>query len=134
MKKKIYFILVLAVAMVLSFSLTQCKKDYTCGITVRCNFTETGIDTGGVVPNATLTIYPRAVAAGRTVHSSIENNKTVTTDETGTYTHRYPYEALLDISATYTDTTTHRNYRGTVQVKLVEGENVEKTVLMMREN
>ena len=134
MKKSLFFIPV--IALVILLTMTQCKKNYNCGLKVICNFTTTGLDTGKAVAGANLEIYPGAVASGRTVHPAIESGKKGVTDENGIYEHTYPYEALLNISATYTDTTGNTNvrYRGSAQVKLQEGQTVEKVVLMMREN
>lgn len=132
MKKSLILIPFLAVVLLLAF--TQCKKDYNCGLKIICNYTTNGTDTGAVVPGATLTIYPNAVTSGRTVHPAIENGKDAVTDDNGIYEHTYPYEALLTVTADYTDTVTHKNYHGTAQIKLQEGEVVEKTVLMMATN
>lgn len=131
MKKSLFFIPLIAVVVLLT--LTQCKKNYNCGMKVTCYFTTTGLDTGKVVPGATLEIYPGSVASGRTIHPSIENGKNATTDGNGSYEYTYPYEALLNISATYSDTVENINYRGTAQIKLQEGQTVEKAVLMMPE-
>lgn len=134
MKKLFYFIPVLALSLVLMLTLTQCKKNYNCKLKVKCYLSETGVDTGKTVPAATLEIYPRAVASGRTVHKSVEDYKNAVTDENGCYEHVYPYEALLDVTATFSDTAAHAEYRGTVQIKLQEGQTVEKDILMIRNN
>ena len=139
MKKSLFFIPV--IALVILLTMTQCKKNYNCGLKVICNYTTTGLDTGKVVPGAKLEIYPGAVASGRTVHPAIESGKKGVTDENGVYEHTYPYEALLNIAATYVDTvknesgqvTEIKNFRGSAQVKLQEGQTVEKVVLMMQE-
>ncbi len=139
MKKSLFFIPV--IALVILLTMTQCKKNYNCGLKVICNYTTTGLDTGKVVPGANLEIYPGAVASGRIVHPAIENGKKGVTDENGVYEHTYPYEALLNIAATYVDTVKDdngqvigvNNYRGSSQVKLQEGQTVEKVVLMMQE-
>ena len=130
MKKSLFFIPV--IALVILLTMTQCKKNYNCGLKVICNYTTTGLDTGKVVPGANLEIYPGAVASGRIVHPAIESGKNE---------HTYPYEALLNIAATYVDTVKDddgqvigvNNYRGSSQVKLQEGQTVEKVVLMMQE-
>jgi hypothetical protein len=138
MKKSLFFIPV--IALVILLTMTQCKKDYNCGLKVVCYYTTTGLDTGKTVAGANLDIYPGSVASGRTVHPAIEAGRKGVTDKNGVYEHTYPYEALLNISATFTDTvvtetgyTEIRNYRGTAQVKLQEGQTVEKAVLMMLE-
>ena len=131
MKKSL--LLIPVVALLLLFTMTQCKKNYNCGLKVVCYYTTTGLDTGAIVPGATLEIYPGAVASGRTVHQAIEDGRHGVTNKQGVYEHTYPYEALLNISATYTDTVDNKNYRGTAQVKLLEGQTVEKVVLMMQE-
>ncbi len=138
MKKSLFFIPI--VALVILLTMTQCKKNYNCGLKVVCYFTTTGLDTGKTVAGATLEIYPGAVASGRTVHPAIEEGKKGVTNKNGVYEHTYPYEALLNISATFTDTVVTEtgnmqinNYRGTAQVKLQEGQTVEKAVLMMLE-
>lgn len=132
MKKSL--ILIPFIAVVLMLTLTQCKKNYTCGIKVTCNLTTNGTDTGAVVPGAKLVIYPNAVTSGRTVHTAIESAKNATANENGVYEHTYPYEALLTVTADYTNPETNKNYHGTTQIKLQEGEVIEKTVLMMATN
>ncbi|MBP5651023.1 MAG: hypothetical protein J6X01_08120 [Bacteroidales bacterium] len=129
MKKTFFLIPIIAVAILLT--MTQCKKDYSCGLRVECHFSTTGLDTGNVVAGAVLNIYPGAIAPGRTVLPEIEAGKKGVTDKDGTYTYTYPYEALLNITATYTDSVTHIDYRGTAQVKLQEGETVDRVILMM---
>lgn len=138
MKKSLFFIPV--IALVILLTMTQCKKNYSCGLKITCNYTTTGLDTGKAVANAILEIYPGAVASGRTVHPAIEQYKDTVTDDNGVYEHTYPYEALLNISATKVDSVknesgniTVKNYRGSAQVKLQEGQTVEKVVLMMQE-
>lgn len=129
MKKSLFLIPIIAVVILLT--MTQCKKNYNCGMKVECRFTTTGLDTGKAVAGATLDIYPGAIAPGRTVHPAIEGGRSGVTDKNGIYEHTYPYEALLNITATYTDTVEHVDYRGTAQIKLQEGETVEKVILMM---
>ena len=139
MKKSLFFIPV--IALVILLTMTQCKKNYNCGLKIICKYTTTGLDTGKAVAGANLEIYPGAVASGRTVHQAIENGKVGVTNENGIYEHTYPYEALLNISATSVDTVKDdngnvigvNNYRGSAQVKLQEGQTVEKVVLMMQE-
>ena len=138
MKKSLFFIPV--IALVILLTMTQCKKNYSCGLKITCNYTTTGLDTGEAVANAIWEIYPGAVASGRTVHPAIEQYKDTVTDDNGVYEHTYPYEALLNISATKVDSVkdesgniTVKNYRGSAQVKLQEGQTVEKVVLMMQE-
>lgn len=129
MKKSL--LLIPFIAVVLLLTMTQCKKNYNCGMKVICYFSTNGLDTGEVVPGAVLDIYPGSVAPGRTVHSAIEAGKAGVTGNDGSYEHTYPYEALLNITATYTDEETNIDYRGTAQIKLQEGEKVEKAILMM---
>ena len=138
MKKSL--LLIPVVALLLLLIMTQCKKNYNCGLRVVCRYTTTGLDTGNVVSGATLEIYPGAVASGRTVHPAIEGGKHGETNDKGVWEYTYPYEALLNISATFTDSVETetgsievKNYRGTAQVKLQEGQTVEKVVLMMQE-
>ena len=73
MKKSLFFIPV--IALVILLTMTQCKKNYSCGLKITCNYTTTGLDTGEAVANAILEIYPGAVASGRTVHPAIEQYK-----------------------------------------------------------
>ena len=129
MKKSLLLIPVIAVILLLT--MTQCKKNYNCEMKVTCYFSTNGLDTGKVVAGAILDIYPGSVAPGRTVHPAIEAGKKGVTGKDGTYSHTYPYEALLNITATYTDSVTNIDYRGTTQIKLQEGETVEKAILMM---
>lgn len=129
MKKSLLLIPVIAVILLLT--MTQCKKNYNCEMKVICYFSTTGLDTGKAVVGAVLDIYPGAIAPGRTVHPAIEGGKKGVTGADGSYSHTYPYEALLNITATYTDEETNIDYRGTAQIKLQEGETVEKAILMM---
>lgn len=138
MKKSL--LLIPVIALFLLIVMTQCKKNYDCGLRVECRYTTTGIDTGNVVSGAELEIYPGAVASGRTVHPAIVNGKQGVTNANGIYEHTYPYEALLNISATHIDSVEnedgqmeYKSYRGTAQVKLLEGQTVEKVILMMEE-
>lgn len=128
MKKSLFLIPFIALVMMLT--LTQCKKNYNCGMRVICYFSETGLDTGEVVPFADLEVYPNIVGAGKPIHPAIEDNRYAITDVTGTYEHTYPYEALLNVSATYMDPDDNIEYVGNVQIKLQEGQVVEKVILM----
>lgn len=129
MKKSMLLIPVIAVVLLLT--MTQCKKNYKCGMRVVCYYSTTGLDTGEVFPEAVLDIYPGAVAPGRTIYQAIESGRVGITGADGSYEYTYPYEALLNITATYSDTTEHIDYRGTAQIKLQEGETVEKAILMV---
>ena len=129
MKKSFFLIAIFAVVIMLTMS--QCKKNTNCKIRLECRFTTTGLDTGNVVPGAVLDIYPGSIAPGRTVHPAIESGRHGVTNSEGVYEFTYPYEALLNVTATYTDTVHHVDYRGTAQIKLQEGETVEKVILMM---
>jgi len=138
MKKSL--LLIPVIAMVLLLTMTQCKKNYNCGLKVICNLTNTGLDTGKVVSGAKLDIYPGIVGNDDRIHPAIKDGRNGTTNENGVYEHTYPYEALLNISATYTDTVETEDgyveinsYRGSAQVKLQEGQTIEKVVLMMKE-
>lgn len=138
MKKSL--LLIAVTALILLVVMTQCKKNYSCGLKVVCKYTTTGLDTGKVVPKVSLDIYPGSVKPGSTVHPSIDSVRYVMTDDKGFYQHTYPYEALLNITATHIDSVenddgqmVYTNYRGTAQVKLQEGRTVEKVILLMEE-
>ena len=85
MKKSLLLIPVIAVVLLLT--MTQCKKNYNCGMRVVCYFSTNGLDTGKAVVGAILDIYPGAVAPGRTVHPAIEAGKKGVTGADGSYSH-----------------------------------------------
>ena len=77
-----------------------------------------------------VTLVECVLETGRTVHPAIEQGKNGTTNDNGTYEHSYPYEALLNVTATYRDTVENKEYVGNTQIKLQEGQVIEKVILM----
>ncbi|MEG1555243.1 MAG: hypothetical protein RR356_00765 [Bacteroidales bacterium] len=124
--KKIAFLIPIFTVVILLFVCTQCKEDTSCKMKVTCRFSTNGIDTGAVVKHAYVKVgketnAPYAKTAGYT-------------DQQGVFTHTFELEALLDVVATYVDSVdenTINKYSGTAQIKLIAGEEVEKTVLLV---
>ena len=125
--KKYFVFIPVVVAAVLIFLFSRCEKEVTYPVKIVCNFSETGIDTGGVVVGATVTIgkdnyAPFAQASGLT-------------DITGAFKYTFQHEALLDITAEYSyiEDGVTRSYIGVGQIKLMPDELVEKTILMIEQ-
>jgi len=122
-------IVLMAVAMVLTFS--RCETKHDCKMYIKCNFTSNGVDTLGTVANAHIVVGEqsydqRARAEGYT-------------DANGVFIHVFELPALLNVLATYSDTIKDaagnvqsiKNYSGGTQVQLYEGETSERTILMI---
>lgn len=126
-KKAFVFIpVVIAILLVLLFS--SCDKEVTYPVKIDCNFSLTGIDTGGVVIGAVVEI-------GKENYAAFAQASGVT-DTTGSFSHTFTYEALLDVKATYTYDDGLGNittYIGAGQVKLMPNELVEKTILLIEQ-
>ncbi|PKP19892.1 MAG: hypothetical protein CVU02_00885 [Bacteroidetes bacterium HGW-Bacteroidetes-19] len=125
--KKYFVFIPIVIAAVLIFLFSRCEKEVTYPVKVICNFSETGIDTGAVIVGATVTIgkdnyAPFAQATGLT-------------DATGAFKYTFQYEALLDITTTYTyiEDGVTRTYIGAGQIKLMPDQLVEKTILMIEQ-
>ena len=115
MKKAFNFLLIAALFMIVCF--TGCDKEITYKVRITCCQTETGIDTGAVMPNCQVK------------------------DENGVFEYTFAHEALLSVD-TYcevvqvneeTGEETADIYVGSGQVKLLPNEVVEETILMMRQ-
>ena len=128
MIKKAFQFLPVVIAVVLVLLFSSCDKETTFPVKIICNFSETGIDTGDVVIGAVVQIGKDNYAA----FAQAEGN----TNATGSFSHTFPYEALLDVKATYSFTDSlgvYRSYIGAGQVKLMPNEEVEKTILMIQQ-
>ncbi|MDR2868097.1 MAG: hypothetical protein LBV46_00955 [Bacteroidales bacterium] len=147
MKKTVQILLVLLATAAIAIGFSECKKDETCKVKITCYYSENGIDTGTVAPDCT-------VELGREEYPPIPNDLNGprvpavsaqaegVTNMSGVYEHTFELEALLDIKAKATvqvyDSTTQAfvsiNYIGLGQVKLIPGETVTKSILVIRQN
>ncbi len=131
MKKAFSFLFIVALFMIVCF--TGCDKEITYKVRITCCQTETGIDTGAVIPNCQVKI-------GKDNYAEYAQASGVT-DENGVFEYTFAHEALLSVD-TYcevvqvneeTGEETADIYVGSGQVKLLPNEVVEETILMMRQ-
>lgn len=128
MIKRAFVFLPVVIAVVLVLLFSSCDKETTYPVKIICNFSETGIDTGDVVIGAVVQIGKDNYAAFA--------QATGNTNSTGSFSHTFAYEALLDVKATYSVVDSFgnpRTYIGAGQVKLMPNEIVEKTILMIQQ-
>ncbi|HPB57943.1 MAG TPA: hypothetical protein PLL49_05500 [Bacteroidales bacterium] len=123
--KKVFLFIPIVIAAIIVLLFSSCEKEEVYPVKIICVYSETGIDTGDVVAGATVTIgkenyAPYAQASG-------------VTDKNGVFTHEFPYEALLDVTAEVTvdEGGVVKTYIGATQVKLLPNETVEKMILMI---
>ncbi|HQQ20897.1 MAG TPA: hypothetical protein PK471_03220 [Bacteroidales bacterium] len=123
--KKVFLFIPIVIAAIIVLLFSSCEKEEVYPVKIICVYSETGIDTGDVVAGATVTIgkenyAPYAQASG-------------VTDKNGIFTHEFPYEALLDVTAEVTvdEGGVVKTYIGATQVKLLPNETVEKMILMI---
>ncbi|HNY63526.1 MAG TPA: hypothetical protein PLH70_07180 [Bacteroidales bacterium] len=123
--KKVFLFIPIVIAAIIVLLFSSCEKEDVYPVKIICVYSETGIDTGDVVAGATVTIgkenyAPYAQASG-------------VTDKNGIFTHEFPYEALLDVTAEVTvdEGGVVKTYIGATQVKLLPNETVEKMILMI---
>lgn len=128
MKRLLHIIPVFA-AVVIIFLLAACEEDTTCKARIICRYTETGLDTLGVVDSVT-------VVFGKETFAEFAQD-TGYTNRYGMYETTFRYESLLEINAfcVKIDSTdgvvTEHRYVGKNEIKLIPGETVERIVLMM---
>lgn len=128
MVKKAFVFVPVIVAVVLVLLFSRCDKETTYPVKIICNFSETGIDTGAVVVGAEVRI-------GKDNYAYFAQ-ATGNTNNTGSFSHTFSYEALLDVTTTYSMIDSlgiPRTYIGAGQVKLMPNEVVEKTILMIEQ-
>lgn len=131
MKKAFGFLLVAALFIVVCF--TGCDKEITYKVRITCCETETGIDTGAVIPNCQVKI-------GKDNYAEYAQAEGVT-NENGVFEYTFTHEALLSVETfcervvvdEETGAETAETLIGSGQVKLLPNEVVEETILMMRE-
>lgn len=123
MKKLIGIIPIIGLVIILCFA--GCTKEITYKIKIKCCYSETGIDTGAVVPGTYIKI-------GKDNYADFAQAEGYT-DANGEFEYTFKYEALLDVTASFGDTITGNNYYGSGQIKLLPDELVEETILMMRQ-
>lgn len=129
--KKLKFLLPIVISVCLVVFFSQCKKDHDCKMKITCNFSSNGIDTGKVASKVFIKV-------GKDEYADYAK-ATGYTNTNGVFEHTFPYPALLDIVATYSDTTFDengdvtaiKNYTGGAQVQVNDGETTEKTILMV---
>lgn len=129
--KKLKFVLPVLVAICLVCLFSQCEKDHNCKMKIVCHFSDNGIDTGAVAPKVFIKV-------GKDEYADYAKASGYT-DNKGVFEHTFPYPALLDVVATYSDTTfddsgnisSIKNYTGGAQVQVNAGETTEKTILMV---
>ena len=131
MNRKISALLVLLVAATLAITFSECKKDDSCKVRIICRQSLTGVDTGAVIPQCEVEIgksdyAPYAHVAG-------------VTNASGVFEYTFKLEALLDVEANATlqeianGDTLEYDYAGVGQIKLIPGETVEKTILLLKQ-
>ena len=128
MVKKAFVFIPVIVAVVLVLLFSRCDKESTYPVKIICNFSETGIDTGAVVVGAEVVI-------GKDNYAAFAQSTGVT-NASGSFSHTFTYEALLDVAATYSVIDSFgvaKTYIGAGQVKLMPNEVVEKTILMIEQ-
>lgn len=129
--KKFKFLILACVSVLLVVTFSQCEKDHSCKMKITCNFSSTGVDTGAVAPN----VY---IVVGKDTYADYARAEGYT-NKNGVFEHTFPYPALLDVIAMYSDTTWDeegnitaiRNYTGGAQIQVNAGETSEKTILMV---
>jgi len=131
MDKKISTLLVLLIAVALAITFSECKKDESCKVRIICCQSNTGVDTGAVIPMCNVEI-------GKDDYADYAHTVGVA-DASGVFEYTFKLEALLDVEANATVTETVNGvpeqfeYAGVGQIKLIPGETVEKTILLLKQ-
>jgi hypothetical protein len=131
MNKKISTLLVLLVAATLAITFSECKKDESCKVRIICRQSITGVDTGAVIPMCEIEI-------GKDEYADFAHTVGVT-NASGVFEYTFKLEALLDVEANATlqeivnGDTLEFDYVGVGQIKLISGETVEKTILLLKQ-
>lgn len=124
-------VLLVCVGCVVLFS--ECKKDTTCHAAIKAYYSENGVDILEPAANAYIQIGTNTNYADFARAEGYAN-------EEGVFTWDFKYEASLDVVAENTreywvneNESVQATYRGSSQIKLVPGETVEVTVLLLPE-
>lgn len=124
-------VLLLCVSCVLLVS--QCKKDTICHAKIKAYYSENGIDILEPAANAYVRI-------GTNTNYADFARAEGYTDADGVFTWDFKYEASLDVVAENSrelwineNESVQATYRGSSQIKLVPGETVEVTILLLPE-
>jgi hypothetical protein len=131
MNRKIGALMVLLVAATLAITFSECKKDESCKVRIICCQSLTGVDTGAVIPMCEVEI-------GKDDYANYAHTVGVA-NASGIFEHTFDLEALLDVKAKATlkevvnGDTTEFDYEGAGQIKLIPGETVEKTILLLKQ-
>ncbi|MDR1346097.1 MAG: hypothetical protein LBK03_05285 [Bacteroidales bacterium] len=132
MNRKFSILLALLAAITLAVSFSKCKKDESCKVRIICRQSLTGVDTGAVIPQCEVEIGKDSYASYAHV--------TGVANASGVFEYTFKLEALLDVKANaeirepVTDSTfANFPYEGVGQVKLIPGETVEKTILLLKQ-
>lgn len=104
----------------------SCAKDTDCRATIRC----LKDSSQAPVSNAAVMLYAVVKTQTSTVTYTADLKANGTTDASGEVKFTFKLPAIYDIRATYTEAS--RTYTGASIIKLEEGKNVEKTVIMKR--
>lgn len=105
---------------------TSCTKDTDCKATIRC----VKDSTQAPVNNAAVVLYAVVKTTTSTVTYTADLKASGNTDANGEVKFTFKLPAIYDIRATYTEAS--RTYTGASIIKLEEGKDVEKTVVMKR--
>ena len=130
--KRIKFLIPILVAAIVAFAFSQCKKSHDCTMHIECYYSNNGIDTGAVCPNAHIVV-------GKAEYADYARADGYTNIQ-GIFEHIFPYPALLDVVANKADTTWDEEgnivdvkyYTGAAQVQVNDGETTSKTILMVQ--
>lgn len=108
------------------FTNISCTKDTECKATIKCVMDST------LVPlnNAAVLLYAVVKTPTSTVTYTADLKANGNTDANGEVKFTFKLPAIYDIRATYTSAS--RSYTGVSIIKLEEGKNVDKTVILKR--
>lgn len=108
------------------FTNLSCAKDTDCIATIRC----VRDSSQAPVNNAAVMLYAVVKTQTSTVTYTADLKANGNTDASGEVKFTFKLPAIYDIRATVTEAS--RTYTGVSIIKLEEGKNVEKTVVMKR--
>ena len=127
--KKLAYIIPVFTAFLFVILFSQCKKETDCKVRIICKYSETGIDTGKIVPGCTVKLGKEDFADYAKAEGKCDIN--------GVYETAFQYQAILEINANYVivDSLTEEvdEFTGRGEIKLMPGETVEKVVLLIRQ-
>lgn len=108
------------------FTNTSCSKDTECKATIRC----VKDSSNAPVNNAAVLLYAVVKTTTSTVTYTADLKANGNTDGNGEVKFTFKLPAIYDIRATYTEAS--KTYTGVGIIKLEEGKNVDKTVVLKR--